>query len=105
MRGNYLLHFRSPSHVNISKGLLEFDDEFYSMYEDNQFRDPREVFNDIYGYKCTLDKAITLVKLAHVSVLSEEVGSIQPKNVSNNRLSRVRSTVDTDTLQPPQTIP
>lgn len=87
MRGHELLHFLSPSRMHFSQGLLEVDEEFAAMYTENRFRAPREVLKAIYGCTLTLDEAMTLGNSALASVLSEEAGSIQPKNGSNNRLS------------------
>ncbi|PXF46186.1 Protein SAV [Gracilariopsis chorda] len=76
MTGDQMLHFLSPSRNHFTQGLLEVDEEFAAMYNENKFRAPREVLKAVYGCTLTVDEAMTLGSSAIAQVLSEEPGSI-----------------------------
>ncbi|KAI0561190.1 AAA+ ATPase [Gracilaria domingensis] len=76
MDGDQVLHFLSPSRKHFTQGLLEVDDEFAAMYNENKFRAPREVLKAVYGCTLTVDEAMTLGSSAIAEVLAEEPGSV-----------------------------
>ncbi|CAN8066878.1 unnamed protein product, partial [Agarophyton chilense] len=76
MDGEQVLHFLSPSRKHFTQGLLEVDDEFAAVYNENKFRAPREVLKAVFGGSLTVDEAMTLGASAMAEVLAEEPGSV-----------------------------
>lgn len=76
MDGDELLNFLSPSRKHFTQGVLEVEEEFAALYNENKLRAPREVLKAIYGCVLTVDEAMTLGASSLAEVLSEEPGSI-----------------------------